>query len=399
VIRLDQGFLSRELPKLSGYRGVDVADTAGAAGVWIALLTGQCVLAGGPEATRDLCPRGQTIDWLLRLTQKRHRDHYQHQWQVVALGAFLLSLDVGEGARVWQCVARAIESADGLDSPPTREAVRAAWILAGALHDHAYPVEHILRSARWCDDLADCGERDAAIGGMRHILEAVQHIYAEPLRDLVDKPASHGDRLEQSCELVRRNLVRYFVPPVLSEAELQNLAGAHDALLGHGLCSAVNLFLNMKGAGLNPRLVTLEEGRAQLACLRHALRAMALHDAPGSMLVCSDTDPLGFLLLLCDEMQDWDRRVLVDEGLVDEQGEVWVEGVYPTADNWWRLGNELDIMYFYPDKARLDASRWNIDLASAGKRRAFSRLRNRGGWGPQAIRFGLNLYHTIPLGE
>jgi hypothetical protein len=93
-----------------------------------------------------LCKSLTNIDWLLHLSKKRYRDHASHQLFVGALGWFLLhcllpspspkATDGGDQT-LKQWIAKRLELSE--------EDVEVAWWVSSLLHDHAYPLAHMLQ--------------------------------------------------------------------------------------------------------------------------------------------------------------------------------------------------------------------------------------------------------------
>lgn len=78
------------------------------------------------------------LDWILTLTNKRYRNHYEHQFNVGALGWFLLNTEVKTNYTL-----KDICIEEGWDEKELKE----SWWIASLLHDYAYPISHLLRSS------------------------------------------------------------------------------------------------------------------------------------------------------------------------------------------------------------------------------------------------------------
>lgn len=429
MVTFDWPFLSGELERLCGL-GPLSPDPVKAVPDLLTLLDGHCVTPGAVHQLKTLCTHGPSIDWLLRLTRKRYRDHHVHQCLVAALGLLLLKTDVGHrtqsgvaGARpFWKLAAEQICSTEHLAAEPEEADVEAAWLVASALHDHAYPLAHVLTSVASVDDLTRPEEKNAALTGMRHVLDAVEHTYHLPLRSLVDEQPNSAERTRALMELAYGYLVRAW--GVFPSADALGPWAAPRESVAHGLCGGVNLAIALSlYGGVSPRHLRGPVARAQAACLRHALRAIVLHDAPvsfrgnatrdgarlppssvardtgGQQVVSLETDPLGFLLILCDEVQDWDRPVSVCDRIVYLQSEVRADGLERSDDGEWYMEDHIHITYHYPDQERLAESLWEFDEASQEKARAFGRLHNPPALGanPHRVSFGHNVEYATRL--
>jgi hypothetical protein len=100
----------------------------------------------------------KNVEWLLYMSQKRYRDHTSHQLFVGALGRFLLHcLVVPSSKGEEQTLIQWIASLKGL----SENEVEVAWWVSSLLHDHAYPLGHLLRiplslvEKRYREDLVD----------------------------------------------------------------------------------------------------------------------------------------------------------------------------------------------------------------------------------------------------
>ena len=111
-----------------------------------------------PSATaEEVSPRNElyklilgssNLDDLLYLTQKRYRDHYKHQFLVGSLGWFLLDVILPSG----ETLKAEMENLEGVHCL-SNDDIDQAWWCAALLHDHGYPLSHILKSIREINDL------------------------------------------------------------------------------------------------------------------------------------------------------------------------------------------------------------------------------------------------------
>ncbi|MGH7435161.1 MAG: hypothetical protein ACRENE_05775 [Polyangiaceae bacterium] len=251
------------------------------------------------EVLRDLCDLtayNKTTDLLLYFgARKVHRDHYVHTFNVGALGQFVLDLYVG-GQQLKQHIATKL-NADPIE-------VEFAWWLTAMLHDHAYPLYSVLVWMERLKPLADvyANERDTMKTlALAHLdsLRVVHKDIRSGLRKIIESGSFNLAEFWSDTKATRREIFSFL------KQEDQDFLLENPAV-DHGYAAVLNM-----GFWLKPhdRVVRKKELIEQIfrGILYHT--SVDLAGKRPAMIHWGD-DPLAYLLLVCDELQEWSRRSL-----------------------------------------------------------------------------------------
>ena len=110
-----------------------------------------------------------------------------------------------------------------------------------------------------------------------------------------------------------------------------------------------------------------------LESIKQAVRAIAIHDCECYNCIDFEKDPIGFLLLLCDEMQEWDRRIMVGSKVEAEADYIDLRGIEVTEEGIV-LSDYIDIGFCYTAKTLVDTD-WEYQKFFLSKQKALERLR------------------------
>jgi len=185
-----------------------------------------------------------------------YRDHFFHALEVCFLGHFLLELEIEDGKRLWEKVSGEM----GFTEDGHKKVLR-FWYLAALLHDVGYGID--------------------ALKGVRDLLNFFQN--AQPLKELREDLEKVVDKL--STELSVEGFVGY---------EASDKPGED-----HGVIAARHLEGLLKIIAKDDPNVKPEE-------YEPSIRAIAMHNSRNHT-VNFDDEPLAFLLILCDTIQEWNR--------------------------------------------------------------------------------------------
>ncbi|MHC4497732.1 MAG: hypothetical protein ACYS21_01310 [Planctomycetota bacterium] len=184
-----------------------------------------------------------------------YRDHFCHALEVCFLGHFLLDIENEPNEPLWKKVALK------LGCPEDRKRVLKLWYLAALLHDVGYGID--------------------VLHGVRELLEFFKN--AGPLKQL-------GENLKEAVERLSEELDEDFLIPY----------GAEDKPgEDHGVLAALHLQKLLESIAKDDKEVRPEE-------FRPAVGAIAMHNSRKHE-VSFNKDPLAFLLILCDTVQEWNR--------------------------------------------------------------------------------------------
>jgi len=312
----------------------------------------------------------RNVDWLLHLSGKRYRDHASHQLFVSVLGWFLLNCVVdskisdGKEQTLKQWIA-------DHGNPSLRvEEVELAWWIMGLLHDHAYPLSHVLRmpiSLAGGKARGDFLEQIWALlgqGSERYCANgAIAGVYSDTLlRDLYQVVLLDSD--EKRRVAIYKKLTEYLSPffPETQELPREDDKGNQLSCYDHGILGAANLAAWSPEAAHNNHI------------LQTVIRAVAIHNgAACHKNVNAQKDPLAFLLILCDELQEWGRRILVEDGIVCESQKIRLENLEKVKPGTYKLTDELAVIFEYLPRI-LKKTGWDFSQFERSKEIAFKRL-------------------------
>jgi len=194
----------------------------------------------------------------LHALKEHYRDHFFHAQEVCFLGHFLLDMDMGDGQPFWKRVAARMSGG------ASRTRVLRLWYLAALLHDVGYGVD--------------------LLQGVQDLLKFFKN--AKALQGL-------GDDLSRACDNVSKRIGKKgFVDYEAEDKVVQD----------HGVVAALHLQELLKGIAKDDPSVVVKE-------YEPAIRAIALHNSR-KHTVAFKKDPLAFLLIVCDTIQEWNRLQL-----------------------------------------------------------------------------------------
>ena len=230
---------------------------------------------------------------------KYYRDHTEHQLRVAVLGDFLLEQDLGSGTLL-NHVSDLVE----IDKELIKEKV---WWVMGLIHDIGYPLQKMSTSINYsllnqilkCYPMLDLDVVPFEI----NISSKNTKPYLDFITEGLSKEAQKLIKLG-----LRTNLDSIPIPPVQhfqsSEKGHPEFKFESEVELDHGVVGALSL---LKSLGTPEEI---KENRDELEGYIKAAQAIALHNFKDQLPdYVFDNNPLAFLLVLTDEMQEWGRPI------------------------------------------------------------------------------------------
>jgi len=253
------------------------------------------------DLIRNLIVLSRVVDLLLFLVpNKRYRGHDIHQLNVAALGLFLLDVYVSDSLTLKEYIAR---------QRPWRnpEEVEKAWLIAALLHDHAHPLSFMLQIAPSLYAIKGPRESYAApVEKFEEVLSSTyDNLYSHKLREIYNMFCKGANGLSCLKDLVSSELRKIGIH---EEIEMDNI-------LDHGILSAINLTTTLRK--FNNSWVDDDE------MIKASAKAIAVHNL--TQKVSLKNDPIAFLLVLCDEMQEWGREMTLFPEIVIETSSIRIE--------------------------------------------------------------------------
>lgn len=218
---------------------------------------------------------------------ERERDHEVHQFDVGALGLFLLEMNVSSSKTLKDYIS------DLLRWKP--EEVVKAWLVAAFLHDHALPIVKMLKQA--LPIYAKKRRRKMAVDARNNDFKRVKRICSEDINGILDRLLKgrrdvHDDLYSLICDELKK---------AGRKKEIER-----KYVLNHGVMAAANLATTLRN-GLRRSWNEIPDGDV----LKASVRAIAVHDIT-SQKVGLKTEPIAFLLVLCDAIQEWGREMTLE---------------------------------------------------------------------------------------
>jgi len=240
--------------------------------------------------------RSASIDWLLFLSEHSHRDHLLHQFRVALIADWLLHY-----------IFRT-KVADG-----DYEMTRAMLWSAALVHDHGYALSRLVSLIPTLF-LNGTGIFDADEQGVFLLLrKCYEGTYSPTIMERLCVPPNAQDKntkLEVTLSSeIRAAVGEYFgvSRANLDARVLAKLCSEGSNVYDHGLWSALNMAARFDDAGLPWR-----HRHDEIPTIRNLLEAIAAHNH--SEFSGSDFDvsrnPLSGILVLADEIQEWNRPIL-----------------------------------------------------------------------------------------
>lgn len=211
-------------------------------------------------------------------TPKKIREHYKHQYRNAYLGSLLL-LEYDFLENMTECVLKSDSAVAGYIRAQTegnkddmRKALYQAYFIAAMFHDIGYPLDFFMRKAEQI------------------------HQYA-PFYKII------SPHIKTEFVELRAMLAGSLLFQVISGKKIEEKYARND----HGCLSAVSFLLNFYSSGsiysLDDRERCVVE-MAALAIYRHT-------DRLGDNCLIFEEDPLSYMVRLCDDLQEWERFLLV----------------------------------------------------------------------------------------
>jgi len=352
-----------------------------------------------PNSCVELCgmiENSKSLDWLLYLTKKRYRDHFQHQFFVGALGWIFLNTCIDDNkTTLKKYISDNSDFGNGCS-------VEKTWWIASLLHDHAYPLSHLFSTM-------------PVIGSQTH------GNHQKSFEDLYKTYNLYSEELLKLFEVNRaeaKELLKGYLSCFFNKNELSNLFQSENNINDHGLWGAVNILVHMAKSGwpffqrwlvcekrspgscnsiLN-RVCSIyndDSFNRDFLCLKHAIRAIAIHNCEDFAPIDLKKDPIGFLLVLCDEMQEWDRHTIIKSDAKVESEYIELKGI--KEENATRTFTERLVIHFCFDANNLVDNDWDYKKFFESKRDAFSRLKVPDDFLLKQIEFKINVPFSLDL--
>jgi hypothetical protein len=299
---------------------------------------------------RSLVTSSRTLDSFVYMSFEKVRGHEMHQFNVGILGLFLLEIYVSESDTLKEYIAK-------LKKWKPEDVVK-AWLITAFLHDHAHPICHMLQKAPFIykqkkvspDSVKSLEAYDKALN------YAYDYVLSSDLRNVYTLFSSGKDK-DGFTEL--KNLIT---------KELTKIQCSYEVKPGevpdHGIMSAVNLLNRLPS--LKSYYIHAEE------IVRTSARAIALHNLAKEIVL--EKEPILFLLVLCDEIQEWGREIVPLYPTLTKNPLIRMEP-FTYKNSKFFFENELKIYFEYFPNEMSDETSLDIRRLKAKKKFTEERLK------------------------
>ena len=296
--------------------------------------------------------------------QKYYRDHTEHALRVAVLGDFLLEQDIGQGS-----LGGIISDLTEIDKVLLKDKL---WWITGLIHDIGYPLGKMTTAVNYslvnqllkCYPTLDLEFIPFEIslswkGNQEEYLKILEEGLSKEARALIRKGVSYDnvDILPQKSHVYLRSEEGH------SEFNYQS-----KIRLDHGLISALSL---LNGLGTPEEIKSNDEFEGYIL----AAKAIALHNFKAQLKEFTfDNHPLGFFLMLIDELQEWGRPIPIQ--VRDTYFTTELKKVTLIDEIELKL-DEFSWLFQFKNQKAKSLMNFDFNLFSSEKEKTFGRL-NRG---------------------
>ena len=296
--------------------------------------------------------------------KKYYRDHTEHALRVAVLGDFLLEQDIGQGS-----IGGIISDLTDIDKAFLKDKI---WWITGLIHDIGYPLGKMTTAVNYslvnqllkCYPTLDLEFIPFEIslswkGNQEEYLKILEEGLSKEARALIRKGVSYSST----------NTLPYKSHVYLrSEGGHSEFNYRSDISLDHGIISALSL---LNGLGTPEELKTNDEFKDYIL----AAKAIALHNFKAQLKEYTfDNHPLGFFLMLIDDLQEWGRPIPIqvrDTYFTTELKKVTL------LDEVELNVDEFSWLFQFKNQKAKNLMKFDFNLFSSEKQKSFGRL-NRG---------------------
>lgn len=316
---------------------------------------------------------------------EKQRDHFVHSVNVFILGLAIYACN----ASYRKAFSSALMDKDKYPEnfPTAREEFLFRWGLASLFHDVGYPVEiisnQLMRFLKFVTD----ADHDESLGEIKSHLEFENFRRFNSVAEVVPKKAFIRSYYEeddsgvyvdllQPIDLLAQRIHQTIGIPMLSiknKLDLYHAEMAKKGFVDHGYYSAI-IVLKWYGyliqtTGGEPLRFYHAIVDSACAILLHNYYARTLVDAFGLPPLDAAKNPIAYLLMFCDEMQDWNRAAY---GILEK---------FRTQINSANIEIDDDrfSIYYYAEKGIIPGK------FTAGKEKLFGKILNIKGVFPSGL--------------
>lgn len=250
-------------------------------------------------------------------------------------------------------------------------------MISALLHDHAIPIVYLFQNSfAICDLIQAYPTYDTALKSMQKAFEgAYDRLFSKKLSEIYKEVSKEDLELTEQKRITLLNtLLSKTIQEELNRIKCP-LEFDRSMLFDHGVLGAINLTTRLRS--ISDEFIDSDDA------IKMAVNAIALHNSTTPHIsktkVRLDQEPIAFLLILCDEAQEWGREVGGRE--VGFQQRPTVEcnhieiGPFSYSNNHRLFEDDFIINFCLADKQTLDSTGWSADLFDKSKNLMVERLK------------------------
>lgn len=329
----------------------------------------------GPAGTvfKNLINNSKYLDWILYLTEKRYRNHFEHQFNVGALGWYLLDVEVEKDMTLREKI---LDTLTYNGKHWTAEQLDSSWWGASLLHDHAYPIAYLFEAAFPMRTFLTDDSNEFSTN-MRDILDSYNEIYGGLLAPKLNA-LFIGSREKDVKDSLKGKIAQKLL---LLQMEGNNIDILKPDPYDHGVLGAANIASHLERIKINH-------------VIREALIAIAFHNNPHVKNISIGDHPISFLLILCDQLQEWNRVIIRNDKCLSEFDNILLN-LYNSDTGNLSFPERLKVRFEYNDEKILKETGWNYDLFLKSKKEHIGRLVFPKSFNPKGIDIEVLVSHQL----
>ncbi len=329
----------------------------------------------GKESIKALIKSSTNIDVASYLMEKWHRDHYLHQFNVAALGEFFFSVFTRKGQTL-------LSEIDILLPKLGKDEIKYAWWTASLLHDHAYPIENLIKLFYKLQNLEKIYDIDNFSKSIFDAIESTSTLsgyFVKFFEKCIHEQASYRKLIFNDLDKFGKNIFEI----LHINTEFDHFDHAHLGIIN--ICSIIGINNTDSAKSIFSRIPPW---------LILALKAILMHH--GEKAIALSENPMAFLLILCDELQEWTRRQIYHSNGQDRFTHSIIKttlGLRKHKDDF-SFPKDLDICFICSNQEKLKRINWDYDTFLYNKKNNLDRLNlhnQRPIDNPQSIIYSINV--------
>jgi hypothetical protein len=180
-----------------------------------------------------------------------------------------------------------------------------------------------------------------------------------------------------------KNIKDKLVDEISSQMNRYKIKVGNQNPYDHGILGAVNMISHLES-----RSIPID------SVLHEALTAIAFHNDGKISNISIEEHPIAFLLILCDQLQDWDRVIIKHDERLTEFDNILLN-LSKSDEGKLQFPGRLKVRFEYKDEKTLRKTGWSYDLFLKSKREHIGRLKFPTDFNPKGIDIEVLVLHQL----